>query len=177
MGYVLVENDTAVPYSLQQLRDAHPNTSFPKHPSADSLAEFNVFPLNYDPQPDFDIIEPGLIEQRIGGEGVDEEGNPVPGFYGWWQAWTGQNKTSEEKRSGVVVTMRQARLALNQQGLLSSVEDALAALPDGEREAALIEWEYSSTVERLSPLVASLTLAIGLTDESMDDLFALAMTL
>ena len=97
MGYVLVENDTAVPYSLQQLRDAHPNTSFPKNPSAESLAEFNVFPLNYDPQPDFDIVEPDTIEQRIGGEGVDENGEPIEGFYGWWQSWTGRNRTPEEK--------------------------------------------------------------------------------
>ena len=101
MGYVLVENETAVPYSIQQLRDAHPNTSFPKHPSADSLAEYNVFPLNYDERPDFDIIEPGVIEQRIGGEGIDEDGSPIEGFYGWWQSWTGRDEPLEIKEAKV----------------------------------------------------------------------------
>lgn len=177
MGYVLVENNTAVPYSLQQLREAHPNTSFPKNPSAESLAEFNVFPLNYDPQPDFDIVEPDTIEQRIGGEGVDENGDPIEGFYGWWQSWTGRNRTPEELRPAMIVTMRQARLALLQENKLADVIAAIAALPDGEREAAEIQWEYGSTVERLSPLVVSLIPALGLTDETMDDLFELAKTL
>lgn len=177
MGYVLVENDTAVPYSLQQLRDAHPNTSFPKNPSAESLAEFNVFPLNYDPQPDFDIVEPDTIEQRIGGEGVDENGEPIEGFYGWWQSWTGRNRTPEEKRVGVSVTMRQARLALNQQGLLTLVQDAIALIPEPDKTKIQIEWEYASEVDRNSSWVATLQPALGVTDEQMDDLFKLAGTL
>lgn len=174
MGYVLVENDTAVSYSLQQLRDAHPNTSFPKNPSAESLADFNVFPLNYDPQPDFDIVEPDKIEQRVGGEGVDENGDPIEGFYGWWQSWTGRNRTPEEKRVGVSVTMRQARLALLQQGLLSTVNAAVAGLPEGEKEAAEIQWEYGSEVNRLSPLVVGLMPTLGMSDEEIDALFVLA---
>lgn len=177
MGYVLVENDTAVPYSLQQLRDAHPNTSFPNKPSAESLAEFNVFPLNYDPQPDFDIVEPDTIEQRIGGEGVDENGEPIEGFYGWWQSWTGRNKTPEEKRVGVVVTMRQARLALLEQGLLTLVQDAIALIPEPDKTKIQIEWEYASEVDRNSSWVSVLQPALGVTDEQMDALFTLASTL
>jgi len=177
MSYVLVEDGVAIPYSIRQLREAYPNTSFPKHPSEESLAEYNVFPLNYDPQPDFDIIEPGLIEQRIGGEGVDEEGNPVPGFYGWWQAWTGRNKTPEELRPRMIVTMRQARLALNQTGHLANVETAIATMDEPDKTTVGIEWEYASTVERLSPWVAALAPALSLTDEELDALFDLAATL
>ena len=78
----------------------------------------------------------------------------------------------------MVVTMRQARLALlSANNLLASVDTAIAAMPDGERERALIEWEYGSIVERTSPLVTSLTTALGQDDESMDDLFELAKTL
>jgi len=177
MGYVLVENDTAVPYSIQQLREAHPNTSFPKHPSPESLVEYSVFPLNYDEQPDFDIVEPDTIEQRVGGEGVDEDGTPVAGFYGWWQSWTGRNRTPEEKRVGVVVTMRQARLALHERGLLSLVQDAIALIPEPDKTKIQIEWEYASEVDRNSSWVSVLQPALGLTDEQMDDLFETALSL
>jgi hypothetical protein len=77
----------------------------------------------------------------------------------------------------MVVTMRQARLALLQQGLLSSVDAAIAGLPEGEKEAAEIQWEYGSEVERLSPLVVGLMPALGMSEEEIDDLFVLAGTL
>lgn len=71
----------------------------------------------------------------------------------------------------VVVTMRQARLALLGAGLLEQVNAAVAALPDIEGAAARIEWEYAQEVRRDSPLVAGLSAALGLTDEILDSLF------
>lgn len=76
-----------------------------------------------------------------------------------------------------IVTMRQARLALLQQGLLSSVEVVIAGLPEPEKSAALIEWEYATTVDRDWPWVVTLTELMGLTDEQIDELFILANTL
>lgn len=74
-----------------------------------------------------------------------------------------------------VVSMRQARLALLGMGLLSQVETALAAIPDAtQRAAAEIEWEYAVTVDRNSPLVQNLTLALGLDDAALDALFSAA---
>lgn len=73
-----------------------------------------------------------------------------------------------------VVTMRQARLALLGAGLLARVNDALAAMPGVEGEAARIEWEYATTVDRGSPLIASLGGALGLDDAALDDLFTTA---
>jgi hypothetical protein len=100
------------------------------------------------------------------------------------ETWTVTEKTDEEKtevlaesRKQVVVTMRQARLALLQQGLLSSVAAAIAGLPEGEKEAAEIQWEYGSDVERLSPLVVGLMPALGMSEEEIDALFVLAGTL
>jgi hypothetical protein len=75
------------------------------------------------------------------------------------------------------VTMRQARLALLQQGLLTQVNDAVASMPGAQGEAMRIEWEFSSTVERNRPLVQSLSASLGLTSQQIDDLFALAATL
>lgn len=75
------------------------------------------------------------------------------------------------------VTMRQARLALLQSGLLAQVNSAVAAMPGAAGDTARIEWEFSSTVERNRPLVQSLVGALGLTDAQLDDLFRLAATL
>lgn len=68
------------------------------------------------------------------------------------------------------VTMRQARLALLQQGLLASVEAAIAAAG----QAAQIEWEYAQGVEMDSPLVEAMRDALGLTDDDVIGLFAIA---
>ena len=75
------------------------------------------------------------------------------------------------------VTMRQARLALHAAGKLSAVNAAIAALPDPPKTAALIEWEYSSTVRRDSQFVALLGPALGLDTAGLDALFVAAAKL
>ena len=55
------------------------------------------------------------------------------------------------KRDNMVVTMRQARLALSQAGKLTMVNDAIAVMDEPDKTAVSIEWEYGSTVERVSP--------------------------
>jgi hypothetical protein len=75
------------------------------------------------------------------------------------------------------VTMRQARLALLQSGLLTQVNSAVAAMIGAEGDAARIEWEFSGTVERHWPMVESLGVILGLSDAQLDDLFRLAATL
>ena len=74
----------------------------------------------------------------------------------------------------VVVTMRQARLALLDAGLLAQVNTAVANMPGTEGDAARIEWEYAQEVRRDSPLVAALSVALGLTDETLDNLYKVA---
>ena len=74
----------------------------------------------------------------------------------------------------VVVTMRQARLALLDAGLLAQVNTAVANMPGAEGDAARIEWEYAQEVRRDSPLVAALSVALGLTDETLDNLYKVA---
>lgn len=76
-----------------------------------------------------------------------------------------------------IVTMRQARLALLGSGLLASVEDAINALPEPQKSAARIEWDYSSEVHRNKPFVATLAAALGLTDAQLDGLFIQAAQL
>ena len=73
-----------------------------------------------------------------------------------------------------VVTMRQARLALLGAGLLAQVNTAVANMPGADGDAARIEWEYAQEVRRDSPLVAALSVALGLTDETLDNLYKVA---
>ena len=75
------------------------------------------------------------------------------------------------------VTMRQARLALLQAGVLPAVNAAVAAMPGAAGDAARIEWAFSSTVERHRLLVEALGASLGMTAEQLDDLFRTAATL
>lgn len=73
-----------------------------------------------------------------------------------------------------VVTMRQARLALLEAGLLNTIEDAIAVSED---EAMKIEWEYATDVRRDWASLIALTETLGMTAEQLDELFILAGSL
>jgi hypothetical protein len=69
------------------------------------------------------------------------------------------------------ITMRQARLALLGAGKLSSVDAAIAAMPEPQKSEASIEWNYSNTVQRNNGFVSALGPALGLTESQVDALF------
>ena len=73
-----------------------------------------------------------------------------------------------------IVTMRQARLALLAAGKLDQVNAAIAAMPEPQRSAAHIEWEYAQVVQRGSALVVGLAEGLGMYPEQMDALFVAA---
>ena len=75
------------------------------------------------------------------------------------------------------VTMRQARLALLAAGKLDQVNAAIAAMPEPQRSAANIEWEYAQAVQRSSALVIGLAEGLGMYPEEMDALFVAAASL
>ena len=82
------------------------------------------------------------------------------------------------RRAKLVVTMRQARRALLDAGLLDQVDAAIAAIADAtERRQAEIDWEYATTVERLWPWVQTLGAALELSEAQLDALFEQAATL
>jgi predicted transcriptional regulator len=74
------------------------------------------------------------------------------------------------------VTMRQARLALLEAGLLDNVQNTVAGMQGPEGAAARIEWEYSSTMVRSQPLITAMAAALKLTDADVDALFLSAST-
>lgn len=76
-----------------------------------------------------------------------------------------------------IVSMRRARLALLGAGLLDSVNTAVASMAGVEGEAARIEWEYATEVDRNSALVGGLAQMLALTPAQLDSLFTTASTL
>jgi len=75
------------------------------------------------------------------------------------------------------LTQRQFRLGLLSAGLLAGVETAIDALPEPDRTAAKIEFEYASVVVRTDPWVTDLAAVLGLTDQEIDTLWLWASAL
>lgn len=75
------------------------------------------------------------------------------------------------------VTMRQARLALVDAGMYGSIQSAINSLPEPMKTKALIEWEYSNTVQRHNGFVSQLRPILGMTEEDLDNLFIAASKL
>lgn len=71
------------------------------------------------------------------------------------------------------VSPLQAKMALLNAGLLDEVE---ATVANSSRDVQLA-WTNAQSFERNSPLIASLSSALGLSAQQIDDLFALAATL
>jgi hypothetical protein len=159
----IILTDTQEVISLLEFRKLHPTVSFPDNIQEADLSSFGAAVVTTEPEPTYnreteviELLEPTIIESE------------------WVRTWSIQPKPVIIP---TVVTMRQARLALLKQNLLSQVEAALTSLPSPEKEEALIEWEYATEVQRESPLVQSLATGLGLNETSLDDLFKLAASL
>lgn len=73
------------------------------------------------------------------------------------------------------ISPRQLRLALLSSGISpDSILNQINLIPDPALKAsALIEWEYSSEFKRNHPLVQSISTALALTEEQVDNIFKL----
>lgn len=130
--YALITNKAVekYPYSIDQLRKDNPQTSFPKSPSTELLASYNVFPVvstgaQYDPTTQ--VAEPnGCV--------FNADRNH------WETAWTVRPKTAEELQSAAqalqdsIVQQTQQHLdsfarARNYDGILSACTYATSNIP------------------------------------------------
>jgi hypothetical protein len=80
-----------------------------------------------------------------------------------------QNKL-QEISAPTSVPMYQARIALQQAGLLAAVQAGISQMS----EEAQIKWEFAPTVKRNDALTVALASALSLNDEQLDVLFTAA---
>jgi hypothetical protein len=147
--------ETGVETTVSAIRAEHPGLMFGQ---GSDLSHVGIGWLVETPRPD------GYY-QRGPNELVDGQ---------WRMTWV---EYTPEPEVVTQVTQRQARLALLGAGLLSGVEAALDAMPEPQRTAAKIEWEYALFIDRNGQLTLSLAAALGLTEQQMDALFTQAATL
>jgi hypothetical protein len=71
------------------------------------------------------------------------------------------------------VSARQIRLWLLRRSIsLTAVDAAIDAIPDQlQRDSVRVEWDYAPYVERSHPMLVPLALALGLTEQQVDQAF------
>ena len=82
--YVLVTGDSAIYYSITDLRRDNPQVSFPAEMNDSLLAEYSVYPLTATPYPEVDYTK-----NVANGDPVLVDGN-------WTQVWIVSDATPEE---------------------------------------------------------------------------------
>jgi len=109
----------------------------------------------------------------------DDSPTQVDGVLGVFLQSDWEQMQADEMRARVPqsVTMRQARLALLAAGLLPAVNAAIASMPEPDKTAAQITWDYASSVDRGFGMVPQLAAALGMTETQIDDLFIAASQL
>ena len=99
-------------------------------------------------------------------EDKDNYTYPQDGWY-WFDTFDEALAFFADQSKGSI-TMRQARLALLNEGLLTIVDEAIANSTD---EVLKVEWEYATEVRRdWSSLIAMAT-SLGITQEQLDTMF------
>lgn len=123
----------------------------------------------YDPLPPF---APNIVMRELPPD------SPVEA--GWLFDGEGYLPPPPEPEAAYVplaVSMRQARHAMLQAGILGAVQTMIEQMPGEEGDAARIDWEFAQEVKRSWPLVVNLGPALGLTEQQIDDLFRYAATI
>jgi hypothetical protein len=90
--YILVtESGTTFPYSATDLIISRPDVSWPSSPLSDeTLASFNVYPVEVAPEPAHDPMVQVLVRNT-----------PVNAGGKWSQGWTVQNRPQEEAAAAI----------------------------------------------------------------------------
>lgn len=149
------------------IRQAHPDISFPPSIEPHHVADLGYLPIESDDKPEIQEGE----ELKQGPLVYDADEQRI--IRQWIVVPAPEPETVVPDR----VTMRQARLALHAAGILPQVQPAINALPEPDKTAAQIEWDYSSEMFRNHGFVNILGSQLGLTSEQIDQLFIQAATL
>lgn len=171
MSYVKVNQEGIIekwPYSLDDLRSDHPNTSFPADMPDSLLESFGIYNITPTIWPMYD----SATHKRIEAAPIFLDGL-------WIQQWTIIGLTQAEIAASLpkTIKMRQVRIALHRAGLLTQAIEAIAAMTGDAGLEARIEWEFADEVNRDSPLVQGISSQLGISDEMLDELFKTAASL
>lgn len=87
MFYALIENSNIkqYPYTVTDLRRDNPNTSFPREPSNQSLAEWGMVSIIETPQPDYSPATHSI-----------SRGTPILIDAKWTEVWVVEDASTEE---------------------------------------------------------------------------------
>lgn len=90
----------------------------------------------------------------------------------------GSTTTTDDGRPEYVpaeVSPRQIRLALLSIGITpAAIQQAIEAMPDPQRTAANIEWEFATVIRRDHAMLNAMAAQMGMSSEQLDDLFRAA---
>jgi hypothetical protein len=88
--HIKLTNGQPEKYSIGQLRRDNPNTSFPKNPTDQLLAEWGVYPYTSPDRPEYDP----LVQRCVEGDFAEVSG-------AWLLPWVVENKPQEDAERNV----------------------------------------------------------------------------
>ena len=95
----------------------------------------------------------------------DEFTYPQDGWY-WFDTFGEALTYFASTNFGTILTPRQARWVLLDEGLLDAVEEIVKLNRKYD-----IYWEYATEIRREDPILLQLAAALGITDEKLDEMF------
>jgi hypothetical protein len=162
-----------------QLKAENTNTSLPKVWTAATLESLGVDPVLASPKPDVGDYEVAVADGAVqdGGSWV-EAWKVQPMFTATAEATVEQqiaeyeSSKLQKRREGMTVSNVDLRLAMNEEGVYGAVEGAMAKSTNTTELE--IQWNFSSTINRLDPWVIEITDALGMDEGKVDQLFSKA---
>lgn len=108
-------------------------------------------------------ISTPLVTLKV--EDKDSYEYPQDGWY-WFDTFDEALGYFASANVGTILTPRQARWVLLDEGLLDAVEDIVKLNRKHE-----IYWEYATEIRREDTILLQLATALGITDEKLDEMF------
>lgn len=163
MWYLESENKVFNLHS--EIRSYFKNVSFTENITEEDIAFVGLHKVEIAPKPEYNPYTHKIEMQVV------KENSVFKTSYQLTQMTTEEQTAYRKSLVPEVVFMRQARLALLEAGLLNNVNQVIASLLEPMKTEVSIEWEYATEVRRDWPTLLQIVQYMGLTEESVDNLF------
>lgn len=142
--YALIQNGEVAkyPYTVEQLRQDNPQTSFPRNPTMAALESYGVYGVLVTGQPEFDRATQKVVEgtpvreRRRNPDGTfvsDDPSTPENEAWRWVQTWEVVQLTAEEQQAALDTQAAQVRSERN--SLLTASDWTQLADSTADKEA------------------------------------------